>query len=170
MAGRALSGLPVAAYHYAAMVGGACHRWTVRGVVSAMALLIAASACSAPAAEPADLSREAQQPPLEPDYAPCAAADADCAAAARQARADLAARLAVAAEGIELLLAARITWRDGSLGCPKPDHMYTLALVPGLLIKLRTAATTYRYHAREQGEPFLCDRPQADEDRDAGHG
>ena len=48
--------------------------------------------------------------------------------------------------------------------------MYTLALVPGLLIELRAAATTYRYHAREHGEPFLCDRPQADEDGDTGHG
>ena len=77
----ALSGVPVAAYHYAAMVGGACHRWTVRGVLSGMALLIAASACAAPVAE-----------------------------------------------------------------------------------------ATYRYHAREHGEPFLCDRPEADEDGDAGCG
>ena len=83
-----------------------------------MALLITAAACAAPVAEPADPSRGAQRPPLEPDYTPCEAADADCAAPAGHARADLAARLAVAPEGIELLLAARLTWRDGSLGCP----------------------------------------------------
>ena len=150
------------------MVGGASHRRIVPGVVSGMALLIAASACTAPVAEPAGPSGEAQRPPLEPDYAPCSAADATCAAAARQARADLAKRLAVAGEEIELLLTARVTWRDGSLGCPRQGRVYTLALVPSLLIELRAAATTYRYHAREHGQPFLCDRPQADEDRDTG--
>ncbi|MDE0221604.1 MAG: hypothetical protein OXJ90_20220 [Spirochaetaceae bacterium] len=39
-----------------------------------------------------------------------------------------------------------------------------------LLIKPRAAARTYRYHAREHGEPFLCDRPRADEGADDGRG
>ena len=139
------------------------------GIVSATALLIAAAAAAAPVAEPADESRASQRPALEPEYDPCGEEDADCAAAARQARADLAVRLAVAPERIELLLSARVTWRDGSLGCPRPDRLYTQALVPGMLIELRAAGATYRYHAREHGEPFPCERTQTDEADDAGH-
>ena len=145
-------------------------RRAVLGIVSGAALLIAAAAAAAPVAEPAEVPRESERPPLEPEYDPCGDEDADCAAAARQARADLAARLAVAPERIELLLAARIVWRDGSLGCPRPDRLYTQALVAGLLVELRASGMTYRYHAPEHGEPFLCEQPQADEDDDAGHG
>ena len=144
-------------------------RRAVLGIVSAAALLIAAAG-AAPVAEPADGRISADPPPLEPEHEPCAEEDAACAAAARQARAYLAVRLAVAAERIELLLAARTTWRDGSLGCPRPDRLYTQALVPGVLIELRAAGEPYRYHAREHGEPFLCEQPPADEDDDAGHG
>ena len=141
------------------------------GIVSATALLIAAAAAAAPVAEPAEVPRESERPPLEPEYAPCGKEDADCAAAARQARADLAARLAVAPERIELLLAARIVWRDGSLGCPRPHRLYTQALVPGMLFELSAGGVTFRYHAREQGRPFPCEQPGgADEADDTGHG
>ena len=140
------------------------------GIVSATALLIAAVAGAAPVAEPADGRSAAHPPPVEAEHEPCVEEDATCAAAARQARADLAARLAVAVERIEPLLAARIIWRDGSLGCPRPDRLYTQALVPGLLVELRACGMTYRYHATERGEPFLCEQPQEDTGDDARHG
>ena len=144
-------------------------RPAVLGIVSGIALLIAGMAAAAPVAEPADESHDSLRPALEPEHDPCREEDAECAAAARQARDGLAARLAVPPERIELLLAARITWRDGSLGCPRPDRLYTQALVPGMLIELRAAGATYRYHAREHGEPFLCEQREADQDDDAGH-
>ena len=94
------------------------------GIVSATALLIAAAAAAAPVAEPADESRASQRPALEPEYDPCGEEDADCAAAARQARADLAVRLAVAPERIESAavgtrsLGATAAWdARGRIGC-----------------------------------------------------
>ena len=51
-----------------------------------------------------------------------------------------------------------VTWRDGSLGCAKPDLLYTQALVDGSRITLRVAGTTYEYHSGGS-RPFLCKNP-----------
>ena len=143
-------------------------RRAVLAIANGTALLLAAAAAAAPVAEPADASPVTERPAPEPT--PCTEEDAGCAAAARQARADLAARLQVAPEGIELLLAARITWRDGSLGCPRPGRLYTQALEPGMLFELRATGRTYRYHTRAHGEPFPCGQPDAVEADATGRG
>lgn len=137
-------------------------------LASATALLFAATAAAAPIADTDGESHVEKRRSVEPEYDSCTDEDAACTATARRARADLAARLAVAPERIEVLLAARVTWRDGSLGCPRPDRLYTQALVPGFLIELRAAGAIYRYHAREHGEPFPCGPPEADDDDAAG--
>jgi len=75
------------------------------------------------------------------------------------AREDLAKRLNVPAGEIELLELSRVTWRDGSLGCPKPGMMYTMALVNGTLIRLRAGGVVYEYHSGGQKPAFLCEKP-----------
>lgn len=70
---------------------------------------------------------------------------------------DLAARLDIDGADIEVVAYEPVTWRDGSLGCPQPDQMYTQALVDGYMIQLRAAGETYNYHGAAGSEPFLCE-------------
>jgi hypothetical protein len=76
-----------------------------------------------------------------------------------QAIADLADRLGIDPDTIEVATYEEVTWRDGSLGCPKPGRMYTQALVPGYRIVLRAEGVAYAYHGSAGGPPFYCDTP-----------
>lgn len=49
-----------------------------------------------------------------------------------------------------------VTWADGSLGCPEPGAMYTMALVPGFRIRIRAGGELLDYHASERGYFLLC--------------
>ena len=73
------------------------------------------------------------------------------------AKADLAERLGIQLGEIVLLSMEEVTWRDGSLGCPKPGMQYTQALVDGTLIVLSVDGRQYRYHSGRGGTPFLCE-------------
>lgn len=66
--------------------------------------------------------------------------------------AEAAKRFGVAESGIVLASAERVTWSDGSLGCPEPGMMYTQSLVPGFRIVARAAAGLLIYHATEGTE------------------
>ena len=72
--------------------------------------------------------------------------------------ADAAERFGVSEEEVAVAGALRVTWSDGSLGCPEPDTMYTQALVPGHLLTLEVAGQRYAYHAADGDTPFLCER------------
>jgi hypothetical protein len=52
--------------------------------------------------------------------------------------------------------AEAVTWADGSLGCPEPGAMYTMALVPGYRIRVRAGGEMLDYHASERGYFVLC--------------
>ena len=78
---------------------------------------------------------------------------------------DLARRLGVEATEIEVVTAERVTWPDGSLGCPEPGMSYTQALVEGSKVALGHGGRVYLYHAGTDDEPFLC----PSEDKDGGH-
>jgi hypothetical protein len=67
--------------------------------------------------------------------------------------ADAASRFAVQAQAISV---ERVTWRDGSLGCPQPDMAYTQALIPGWRIKLAAGDRILDYHASERGRVIHC--------------
>ena len=67
----------------------------------------------------------------------------------------------VPAQGITVQSAQRVTWRDGSLGCPAPQMQYTQALVPGWRVILRVGDATYDYHATANGHLILCPRERA---------
>jgi hypothetical protein len=65
------------------------------------------------------------------------------------------------ASTLRVVSADRVTWRDGSLGCPKPGMNYTQALVPGHRIRIQAGAEMLDYHASNRGPPFLCPRERA---------
>ena len=71
---------------------------------------------------------------------------------------DAAERFGVPEEKVAVAGALRVTWSDGSLGCPEPGTMYTQALVPGYLLTLEIAGERVEYHGADGGSPFLCER------------
>jgi hypothetical protein len=74
------------------------------------------------------------------------------------AKADLARRLELEAQAIELLEVREKTWPDASMGCPHPDMVYTQVPQDGLLIRLRAAGQVYNYHSGGMRDPFLCEQ------------
>jgi hypothetical protein len=72
--------------------------------------------------------------------------------------ADAATRFDVPEHEVAVAGALRVTWADGSLGCPAPDTMYTQALVPGYLLTIEVAGQRVEYHGADGQEPFLCER------------
>ena len=76
---------------------------------------------------------------------------------------DLAQRLDVPPESVELSGARQVTWRSGALGCPEPGRSYTEALVPGPVIYLQVDNMIHAYHAKFAGEPFYCPRERVEQ-------
>jgi hypothetical protein len=76
-----------------------------------------------------------------------------------QAVTDLAQRLGIAPSQITVLVAERLAWPDGSLGCPQKGMLYTQALVEGFRILLVARGVEYAYHGADEGEPFYCEHP-----------
>lgn len=77
----------------------------------------------------------------------------------RIAREDLAARLEIDADRIELTRFDEVTWPDGSLGCPRKDMRYKQVLVNGSLIVLTVDSVDYHYHSGGGRPPFYCANP-----------
>lgn len=78
------------------------------------------------------------------------------------ARIDLAERLGVDPEELEVVTAEKVTWPDGSLGCPEPGMFYTQAVVDGSKVVLGYEGRVYVYHAGADDEPFLCPSEEND--------
>ena len=76
---------------------------------------------------------------------------------ADQAKADLAARLGVDVNQIEVLEAIEVVWPDASLGCPQPGMAYAQVSQDGLLIRLSAGGRMYFYHSGGTGDLFLCE-------------
>jgi len=74
------------------------------------------------------------------------------------AREDLARRLGVPIEQIEVLEARSVVWPDASLGCPQPGMSYAQVLVEGALVRLRAGGQVYAYHSGGRRAPFLCEQ------------
>lgn len=75
-----------------------------------------------------------------------------------QAKEDLAERLDVETEQIEVVEAKSVVWPDTSLGCPQPGMAYTQVQRDGMLIRLRVEDRTYEYHSGGGRNPFLCEQ------------
>lgn len=131
-------------------------------VTSALVLLL--SACGTPdpgtspvQGQPTDATEEPGMP--HPSDPAMTASPADHDALVQSARQDLARRIGVDADAIDVVTVQDVTWSDGSIGCPEPGRMYTQALVEGAWIELGHDGATYAYHwGQGQPEPFLCER------------
>lgn len=82
----------------------------------------------------------------------------------RLAKEDLAQRLDVPLEQIELVSMEAVTWPDGSLGCPEPGVEYIQVQREGSLIRLRVGKRVYQYHSGGRRQPFLCEHPSVYKD------
>jgi len=71
--------------------------------------------------------------------------------AAAAARADLAAKLGVAATSITIMIIEDKTWSDGCLGLATSDEMCTQALVDGFRVEMLAQGKTYFYRTDKTG-------------------
>ena len=90
---------------------------------------------------------------------------ADLESIVEAAKKDAATRSGLSPEAIKVLVAERVTWSDGSLGCPSPGMMYTQALVPGFRVMLDAGGQVLDYHAGASGHLVLCPAGRAVEPR-----
>lgn len=71
-----------------------------------------------------------------------------------------AARLArVPTSQVEVLRAQSVQWRDGSLGCPKPDMNYIQMIVDGYWVEVTAGGREFDYRLDGHGNYYLCDQP-----------
>jgi hypothetical protein len=75
----------------------------------------------------------------------------------RKAKVDLAHRLNVPIEDIELMQYEEVFWRDTSLGCPQPGMVYAQVITPGFRITLKAKGQIYDYHTDTSRYVFLCE-------------
>lgn len=71
-------------------------------------------------------------------------------------KADLAQRLGVPIDSIEVVSVTPQQWRTSGLGCEQPDQMYLQVITPGLQIVLAVGDGIYTYHTDLQGNFILC--------------
>jgi len=76
-----------------------------------------------------------------------------------KARQDLARRLSISTDQINLAGAMEVTWPDASLGCPQEGMAYAQVLTPGYLILLVYAGNEFEYHASIHGNTLYCENP-----------
>jgi len=116
------------------------HKTGAPGVAMAVAVLIAG--CAQTTAQP-----------LPPSEAPMSTNLPSVTAAALR---DAAQQTGLKQEALSVLSAAAVTWPDGSLGCPRPGVMYTMALVPGYRIRIQAGERVLDYHASTRGQLLVC--------------
>lgn len=99
-----------------------------------------------------------QVEPSRPEE-PTTSTTPDTSGPAAEAVTDLARRLDLPRDEIEVVSVEEVTWSDGSVGCAEEGKAYTQALVPGHRIVLRAEGRTHEYHAGGSRGVFLCERP-----------
>lgn len=67
-----------------------------------------------------------------------------------------AATTGVDAANVRIVEATRVTWNDGSLGCPRAGQTYTQALEPGFRVIVAAGGQSLEYHANERGYVVHC--------------
>ncbi|MGI9265494.1 MAG: hypothetical protein ACR2QU_11245 [Gammaproteobacteria bacterium] len=72
------------------------------------------------------------------------------------AKVDFADRFNKSVDEFEVWEAVGVDWRSGALGCPKKGMNFTMALVPGLRVVIKSGEVRYDYHARQGETPFYC--------------
>lgn len=106
----------------------------------------------------------ADEPTVIATSTPTAAADVaeesmdTSAEIVQKAQEDLAARLDIPVDQVELREVRAVTWPDASLGCPEPGKVYAQMLQDGLLIRLSAGGELYFYHSGGGQDPFFCEQ------------
>jgi hypothetical protein len=113
-------------------------------------LLILGSVGCASALEPADQSNPS--PPGQPEMPMIPTLDSIIDSVLE----DAAKRTGIARANLKVESAIPVTWPDGSLGCPRPDVVYTQAPVPGYRVRIRADGAILDYHANAKGLLTLC--------------
>jgi hypothetical protein len=72
------------------------------------------------------------------------------------AKEDLAQRLSLAPDDIQLVSVEAVAWADTSLGCPQPGMMYAQVITPGFRVVLEAKGERYQYHADQDRGIVLC--------------
>jgi hypothetical protein len=83
-------------------------------------------------------------------------ADSTLAVVERAAIEDLARRLKVEPDAIEVVQSKAVTWPDTSRGCPQPGMTYAAVQDAGFQVILRHDGRVYPYPAGSDGIPSLC--------------
>jgi hypothetical protein len=78
----------------------------------------------------------------------------------RLAREDLAQKLGLAPEAIQLVSVEGVEWSDTSLGCPQPGMMYAQVITPGFRVMLEAGGQTYEYHTDTGNYVVLCQQEE----------
>jgi hypothetical protein len=76
-----------------------------------------------------------------------------------KARADLAKRLGISADLIDVVSLRQVEWPDGGFGCPEPGTLYPQIISMGWEIILVSDGVNYSYHSGGAGDPFYCEKP-----------
>lgn len=129
----------------------------MRIVTIAVVAVLALGACGGETDEATDPDTRGTPTPSEstsPTEAPMDANDP-----LGEALGEVASRAGVDRGDVQIVAHEQVTWRDGSLGCPEPDRMYTQALVEGYRVVLRVGGEEVAYHGRTGESPIRCDDP-----------
>jgi hypothetical protein len=94
--------------------------------------------------------------PLTPSTSPASAWPSDADAAVQAAINDLAARLKIAPENVQVASVQAMDWPDTSLGCPKPGMFYAQVITLGYKIVLSVEGKQVEYHADKKGRVVTC--------------
>jgi hypothetical protein len=78
-----------------------------------------------------------------------------------KAKEDLAQRLSISVNQIDLIEATAVVWPNSSLGCPQPGMVYAEVLTPGYLILLNAGSEEYEYHTSRSTEVIYCENPDS---------
>jgi hypothetical protein len=70
---------------------------------------------------------------------------------------DLANRLAIPADRIDLVEITEVEWSDSSLDCPQPEMIYLQVITPGYRIVLRTNGQLFEYHSNRDAYFVYCE-------------
>jgi hypothetical protein len=73
---------------------------------------------------------------------------------------DLAGRLAIPADAIEVAELTEVEWSDSSLDCPQPDMSYLPVITPGYRIVLSANDQAYEYHSNRDTYFVYCENRQ----------
>jgi hypothetical protein len=74
--------------------------------------------------------------------------------ATQKTLADASRRTGVDVSALKVVSAERVTWSDGSMGCPAPGMAYTQALIDGYRIRIQASKALLHYHGG--AEPRFC--------------